>query len=70
MDMPRIGPALLGVIERTPTSPAALTHGLWEVLSNSVAAKAKVESCNVETGEYRIVLHGTLDLEETKFENL
>jgi hypothetical protein len=69
MDMPRISPTDLGAIERTPTSPAALTHGLWEVLSNSVAAKVKVDSVNRETGEYRIVMHGTLDLSESKFEN-
>jgi len=70
MDMPRIGPTDLGTIERSPTSPAALTHGLWQVLSSSVAAKVKVDSVNRETGEYRIILQGTLDLEETKFENL
>ncbi|HEY3217326.1 MAG TPA: hypothetical protein VGK93_12630 [Candidatus Eisenbacteria bacterium] len=68
--MPRIGPTDLGAIERTPTSPGALTHGLWQVLSSSIAAKVKVDSVNRETGEYRIVLQGTLDLEETKFENL
>ena len=70
MAMPRIGPTDLGAIERTPSSPAALTHGIWEALSNSVTAKVKVDSVNRETGEYRVVLHGTLDLEETKFENL
>ena len=69
MVMPRIGSTDLGTIERTPNSPAALTRGLWEVLSHSVAAKATVQSCNHETGEYRIVLHGMLDLEDAKFEN-
>ena len=68
VNMPRIGPTDLGAIERTPTSPASLKNGIWEVLSNSVAAKAKVEMNNWQTGEYRIVLHGTLDLEDTKFE--
>jgi hypothetical protein len=68
MGMPRIRPTDLGIIERSPTSPAALSSGLWEVLRNSVAARAKVDSYNYETGEYRVVLQGTLDLEETKFE--
>ena len=68
MDMPGIRPEDLGNIGRTPTSPAALTSGIWHVLSNSVVARAKVDSCNWETGEYRIVLHGTLDLEESSFE--
>ena len=67
--MPRISPADLTAIERTPTSPAALTNGVGELLSNSISAKAKVDSYNWETGEYRVVLHGTLDLEETKFHN-
>ncbi len=69
MTMPRIGLETLGTIERVPTSPAALSGGLWEVLSSSVAARAKVESYNYDTGEYRVVLQGTLDLEETKFQN-
>ena len=67
MIMPRIGPTDLSAIERAPTSPAALTNGIWEVLSNSVATRVKVESYNYDTGQYRIVLQGTLDLEDTKF---
>ena len=67
--MPRFQPTDLSTIERTPTSPAALTKGLWEVLSNSVVTKAKVDSYNWETGEYRVILQGTLDLEEDKFES-
>ena len=67
--MPRIGSTELGAIERSPASPSALTHGLWDVLSHSVAARAKVESCNLQTGEYRVVLQGTLDLEAAKFDN-
>jgi len=56
MAMPRIGLETLGTIERVPTSPAALSGGLWEVLSSSVAARAKVESYDYDTGEYRVVL--------------
>ena len=67
--MPRISPTDLTAIERTPSSPAALTRGVGELLGNSVTAKAKVDAYNWETGEYRVILHGTLDLEETKFGN-
>ena len=67
--MPRIRPVDISAIERSPTSPGALTQGLWEVLNNSLATKAKVDSFNWETGAYRVVLEGTLDLEETKFES-
>lgn len=68
--MPRFQPTDLNALERAPASPAALTQGLWEVLSNSVATKAKVESYNFETGEYRVVLQGTLDLEAATLEKL
>ena len=67
--MPRIGPTDLNAVERSPTSPSALTNRLSEVLSNSIAAKAKVESYNWETGEYRVVLQGTLDLEDSGYSN-
>lgn len=65
--MPRISPTDLSAIERTPASPASLSRGVGELLGNSVAAKAKVDAYNWETGEYRVVLQGTLDLGETKF---
>ena len=68
MDMPKIRTTDLRAIERAPTSPAALSQGVWEVLSHSVAVKAKVDSYNYETGEYRVVLQGTLDQLDTKFE--
>jgi len=58
----------LNAIERTPASPATLAQGVWGVLSHSMAVKAKVDSVNVETGEYRIVLQGTLDQDENRFE--
>ncbi len=48
-------------LERTPTSPAALEHGLNDLLYNSTTCRAKVEMVNPTTGEYRIVLQGTLD---------
>ena len=55
------------VLERTPTSPAALEHTLNDLLYNSTTCRAKVEMVNPTTGEYRIVLQGTLDYwDETK----
>ncbi len=61
--MPRMVPDSLTAIERTPTSPSALSSGLWDVLSHSISSRAKVDGYNLETGEYRIVLQGTLDLD-------
>ena len=48
-------------VEKTPQSPARLQWRISEVLFNSAACRCKVESVNPTTGEYRIVLHGTLD---------
>jgi hypothetical protein len=48
-------------IERTPSSPASLQWKLSELLYNSTTCRAKVDSVNPTTGEYRIVLQGTLD---------
>ena len=69
MNMPRIDPKNLKNLERSPTSPGALTNGIRELFSSSTTTKAKVESYNWETGEYRIVLQGTLDVEDTKHHN-
>jgi hypothetical protein len=58
----------VNTIERSPTSPSSLRNKLSEMIMSSVNARAKVELINPETGEYRIVLHGTLDKEDTKFD--
>ncbi len=55
-------------IENTPTSPATLRSKIGEMILNSTAARARVEALNPETGEYRVVLQGTLDREDSKFE--
>lgn len=55
-------------IELTPTSPASLRNKLNEMILNSTHCKAKVDVVNQETGEYRLVLQGTLDKEESKFD--
>jgi hypothetical protein len=55
-------------IERSPTAPGSLRSKIGELLFSSINCNAKVEGLNMETGEYRIVLQGTLDKEETKFD--
>lgn len=64
MVMPKMLPESLSAVERSPSSPSALSSGLWNVLSHSISSRAKVEGINLDTGEYRIVLQGTLDLDE------
>lgn len=55
-------------LEMAPTSPASLRTKVGEMILHSTVARAKVDAINPETGEYRVVLQGTLDREEGKFE--
>ena len=55
-------------LERSPTAPGTLKNKLGELLFGSVDATAKLEGFNPDTGEYRIVLQGTLDTEDSKFD--
>jgi hypothetical protein len=55
-------------VERTPTAPGTLRNKIGELLISSVSCTAKVDALNMETGEYRIVLQGTIDREDTKFD--
>jgi len=66
--MPRFRVDDLHQIEHTPTSPANLRSKLNEMILSSTNCKARVDTVNPETGEYRIVLQGTLDKEVTKWE--
>ena len=66
--MPRFRIQDFESIERSPTSPAALRNKISEMLYNSTVARVKVEGTNPDTGEYRIVLQGTLDREESKWD--
>jgi hypothetical protein len=49
-------------LEKVPNSPKNMQWGISNLVYCSVNTKAKVESCNPETGEYRIILQGTLDV--------
>lgn len=54
-------------LEKCPTSPKQMHEGICSLVFSSVNTKAKVENCNPETGEYRIVLQGTLDMDSTNY---
>lgn len=56
------------LLETSPTSAAGLRNKLGEMLISSTSARVRIESINPATGEYRIVVQGTLDLEKTPFE--
>lgn len=53
----------LRTVEVSPTSPAALRGKISEIIVNSTQAQVTVESFDPETGDYRVVLDGTLDVE-------
>ncbi len=56
-------------IEKAPISPASLRSKVGGMILCSTTCRAKVESLNQQTGEYQIILHGTLDKDEGKWEN-
>lgn len=66
--MPKFRMSDIGTIEKAPTSPASLRNKLSDMILSSVSARAKVELVNQDTGEYRIVLQGTLDRDESRFD--
>ena len=66
--MPRFRVKDIRSVERAPTSPGALKKKLGAMLFSSIHASAKVEGFDIETGEYRIVLQGKLDTEDTRFD--
>jgi hypothetical protein len=54
----------LSTLESSPTSPATLRAKIGDLIVHSMNAVAQVEMLDRETGEYRVVLQGTLDLED------
>jgi len=56
------------LLEAAPTSAATLRAKLGEMLISSTSARVRIEAVNPQTGEYRIVLQGTLDTEKTPFD--
>ncbi len=49
--------------ERPNCSPRHFSDGVTNLIYSSVNTRCKVDSVNPETGEYRIVLQGTLDFD-------
>ena len=59
--MPSINPSQVKSIENTPpNNPKAMHQALGNIVFSSSNCKCKVESVNPSTGEYRLVLTGTL----------
>ena len=52
-------------LEGSPSSPNSLTSKLSAMIDSSTVTRVRVEGINHETGEYRVVLQGSLDLEHT-----
>ncbi len=49
-------------LEKAPTSAGMMTKKFSAMIDSSITCpRVKVDSLNPETGEYRIVLQGTLD---------
>ena len=66
--MPRFRLQDLPSLESSPTSPATLRAKIGELIIHSMNAAAQVEMVNRETGEYRVVLQGTLDVGDPALE--
>jgi hypothetical protein len=54
----------LHALETGSSSPGTLRSKIGEMILKSTVCRAKVEAINPDTGEYRVVLQGTLDREE------
>ena len=66
--MPGIDVHHLRSMENASTSPATLRNRIGEVILHSSVARVRVEALNPETGDYRVVLQGTLDRDTAIFE--
>jgi hypothetical protein len=53
---------------RTPVSPRTQSEGQRGVPGSSVIARTRVDSCDRETSDYRVVLQGDLELEPSERE--
>jgi hypothetical protein len=51
----------LSSLEDTKSSPGSLRARVDDLLVHSTSARVKVEALNPETGNYRVVLQGTLE---------
>ena len=53
-------------LEAPNTNPTQLKTKVSEMIQNSSTVRAKVESIDPESGEYRLVLQGTLHKQDLK----
>ena len=53
-------------LEAPNTNPTTIKTKVSEMLQSSSTVRAKVESLNPESGEYRLVLQGTLQQQALK----
>jgi hypothetical protein len=53
-------------LEKAPFSPRLLYAKIGNVILSSTQTQASLESANPETGEYRVVLTGRLDLQGSR----
>jgi hypothetical protein len=67
-DMPRFRIQDFWFLEKSPTSPHSMKNKISDLIYCSTWSKAKVESVNPDTGEYRIVLSGNLEREDSKWD--
>lgn len=64
--MPNFNPSQVKSIESTPANnPKAMHQALGNIVLGSATCRCKVENVNPNTGEYRIVLTGTLTSQPT-----
>lgn len=64
--MPNFNPSQVKSIESTPANnPKAMHQALGSIVLGSATCRCKVENVNPNTGEYRIVLTGTLTSQPT-----
>ena len=66
--MPHFGLHDVRSLESPTVSPGTLRSKIGEMITSSTNIRAKVEAINPNTGEYRVVLQGTLDAAEMKQE--
>jgi len=66
--MPRFQIHDFKTMEKSPTSPNTQNHKIGQMTDCLTNVKCWPESYNKETGEYKVVLQGTLEREDTKWD--
>ncbi|HKY32458.1 MAG TPA: hypothetical protein VJV23_07985 [Candidatus Polarisedimenticolia bacterium] len=64
--MPRFYIDDFAALERVPSSPQLLQAKLGHVILSSTQSRVSVESIDPETGQYRVVLTGRLDMHSSR----